>query len=165
MEAHLERLKLILQDLGIPASIQCLNDRVAVQKGVYLAQRIGGVKLGYRFHWYLRGPYSPPLTRDYYDLATESEDIDVNRRLPRETSQRLKALAKHLSPPTDLAQDGLTHSDWLELLASLDYCLRVRLETPDAAKETIKREKEWLAPYVEQGLIALQNAERDLQGL
>src|SRR3712207_9330456 len=46
--------------------------RKRVQKAVYIGQ-LTGVDLGYRFSWYVKGPYSTALTRDYYDLA---EDVN-----------------------------------------------------------------------------------------
>jgi hypothetical protein len=44
------------------------NARLRLQKTVYLMQEFG-LNIGYWFSWYLRGPYSPNLTRDTYKLA------------------------------------------------------------------------------------------------
>jgi len=44
------------------------NSRLILQKTVYLMQEFG-LNIGYSFSWYLRGPYSPNLTRDTYGLA------------------------------------------------------------------------------------------------
>lgn len=68
MDARLITLKLFLDELGIPDEIETIDDRKRVQKAVYLAQ-LTGVDLSYRFGWYLMGPYSPTLTKDYYSLA------------------------------------------------------------------------------------------------
>jgi hypothetical protein len=43
------------------------NYRLILQKTVYLMQQFG-LNIGYSFSWYLRGPYSPTLTRDTYEL-------------------------------------------------------------------------------------------------
>jgi len=44
------------------------NSRLILQKTVYLMREFG-LNIGYSFSWYLRGPYSPNLTRDTYELA------------------------------------------------------------------------------------------------
>ena len=68
MENKLIALKVLLDQLGVPDSIETIDDRKRVQKAVYLGQ-LSGVDLGYRFGWYVFGPYSPALTKDYYSLA------------------------------------------------------------------------------------------------
>ncbi|HEY3968183.1 MAG TPA: hypothetical protein VGM05_26710 [Planctomycetaceae bacterium] len=63
-------LKLALDALGIPVRLDSFADRLTVQKCVYLSQA-AGIQLGYTFHWYLRGPYSPTLTRDAFGVVAE----------------------------------------------------------------------------------------------
>ena len=46
------------------------SSRLRLQKYVFIA-RFFGLDLGYGFGLYLRGPYSPDLSRDYYELAEE----------------------------------------------------------------------------------------------
>ena len=68
MERGRIALKLFWMNPGIPCDIDTLDDRKLIQKAVYLGQ-LSGVDLGYRFGWYIRGPYSTSLTRDYFSLA------------------------------------------------------------------------------------------------
>ena len=68
MENRLIALKVLLDTLGIPDTIETIDDRKRVQKAVYLGQ-LSDVNLGYRFGWYVLGPYSPALTKDYFSLA------------------------------------------------------------------------------------------------
>ena len=56
-------VKLAIDGLKLPFVIDTFMDRLIMQKAVYLAQA-AGVNLGYYYHWYLHGPYSPSLTRD-----------------------------------------------------------------------------------------------------
>jgi len=49
--------------------------RLRMQKYVYLA-RFFGFDLGYRYNLYLRGPYSPDLAEDYYQLKDRGEWAD-----------------------------------------------------------------------------------------
>ena len=42
--------------------------RLITQKLIYLIQNVLGEKLGYNFHWYLRGPYTSLLADDFSKL-------------------------------------------------------------------------------------------------
>lgn len=123
MDNRLIALKLVLDELGIPADISTLDDRKKVQKTVYLGQ-ISGLELGYRFGWYLLGPYSPDLTRDYYSLASSMEaDDPVSGHVLRPEA---KAKLQRVRPLTDVPPGiELEQEDWLELLASLHYLRKV----------------------------------------
>ena len=56
-------VKLTIDGLKLPFKVDSFEDRLIMQKAVYLAQA-GGVNLGYYYHWYLYGPYSPSLHSD-----------------------------------------------------------------------------------------------------
>ena len=56
MEEKLVVLKLFLDELGIPDSIDTVDERKRIQKAAYLGQ-LSGVDLGYRYGWYKMGPY------------------------------------------------------------------------------------------------------------
>jgi uncharacterized protein YwgA len=61
----------ILKRIGVfnPSRFQSdFNQRLVTQKTIYLLQAFG-LYLGYLFTWYIRGPYSPNLTRDAYGLT------------------------------------------------------------------------------------------------
>ena len=70
MDARLETLQLVLAELGIDPEIETIDQRVIFQKAIYLAQA-GGVPLRYRYNWYVMGPYSPNLTKDYYEFHAQ----------------------------------------------------------------------------------------------
>ena len=57
-----------LASAGESLKLELFEDRLALQKVTYLLQE-AGVVLGYDFTWYVRGPYSPSLTKDAYQLA------------------------------------------------------------------------------------------------
>jgi uncharacterized protein YwgA len=146
MEARLTALKAFLDELGISATIDTIDDRKRVQKAVYLGQ-LSGVDLGYRYGWYLKGPYSPELTRDYYGLAEEmatAEPTGSGVRLREPLRQRLATVRPLLQPPAEV---NLATEDWLELLASADYLRRVSKYPPDKMAETIRIQKPHLHKY------------------
>ena len=85
--------KLTLDALGVPVRLDSFADRLTVQKSVYLAQA-AGVQLGYQFHWYLRGPYSPTLTRDAFGVVAElSASTDDSQGWSLDTSSSKRATA------------------------------------------------------------------------
>src|SRR5205809_136660 len=113
MDTRLIVLKLFLEELGVSPGIDTLDDRKRVQKAVYLGQR-AGVDLGYRFGWYLLGPYSPALTRDYYSLAeglASGDRSSQDKQLNPGVRARLHRILPLLEPPPDVS---LTQEDWLE---------------------------------------------------
>lgn len=151
-------LKLILDETGVGTSIETVADRKAVQKAVYLAQA-AGVDLGYHYNWYLKGPYSPALTRDYYPLADalggpldDSGSYELNHAM----ASRIDEIKPALVVPGDL---DLGSDDWLELLASLHFLLIRRKQSFDEAKATLKLEKPHIAEYADRGLGALESAD------
>jgi len=156
METRLIVLKLFLDELGIPDNIDTVDDRVRVQKAVYLGQS-SGVDLGYRFGWYVRGPYSPALARDYYSLAEAiaSGDTDYREKELREPIRsRLREIRPLLEVPNEIP---LTKEGWLELVASLHYLLRVRNHTWTDALKILASEKPHLHSYANQAQAKLRD--------
>src|SRR5437762_1233304 len=86
--------KLALDALGLPIRLNSFDDRLILQKSVYLAQA-AGIQLGYHFQWYLRGPYSPMLTKDAFAIDAEASRQATSSqewKLDEESSKRLEAL-------------------------------------------------------------------------
>ena len=132
-------LKLAIDCLGLPFQISNFEDRLILQKAVYLAQA-GGLHLGYYYHWYLHGPYCPSLTRDEYAIDYElRQDVDESKgwKLDDESGERLRELRK-LIPE---GQGGEVRRK-LELLASVHFLVKRRQvhqnDTPEITM-TLKR--------------------------
>src|SRR6185295_9114270 len=118
MDGRLIALKLFLDELGENAEISSVEDRLRIQKAVYLAQ-LGGADLGYRYSWYLKGPYSTTLTQDYYALHKSLESGDDaydSKQLKEGISASLRKARNYLRKPV---QVGLSKPSWYELLASI----------------------------------------------
>ena len=116
-------LKLALDTLGRELSLSTFDDRLVLQKKIYLAQA-ARVDLGYMFRWYLRGPYSPELTRDAFALKAELPlyaDELKEWVLAPVSVQRLTELRTWFDaiPPEQLSRRT-------ELLASVHFLLRTR---------------------------------------
>src|SRR6266516_1455458 len=95
---NLISLKLVLDHLGVPASSSTLPDRKRLQKVTYLAQA-AGADLGYRFSWYLMGPYSSVLTRDYFTLGPDVAQQAGQYRLTQQVEAALAKVAPLLQVP------------------------------------------------------------------
>ncbi|MDQ3692301.1 MAG: hypothetical protein M3464_01560 [Chloroflexota bacterium] len=117
-----------------------------IQKAIYLAQ-LSGVDLGYRFGWYLKGPYSQDLTRDYFRLS-EANALETSNEqganLREDVENRLLQVKPLLNIPDDVA---LPQEDWLELVASLHYLRKVQGKSPEVAREALEAAKPQLAMY------------------
>ena len=125
-------LNLAVEGLKLPFQINTFEDRLILQKAMYLAQA-AGVNLGYYYHWYLHGPYSPSLTRDEYAIGFElSQDINDSEgwKLDNESQVRLKKL-QNLIPKGNRPEVR----NKLELLASVHFLINRRQVRQNDARE------------------------------
>ena len=132
-------VKLTVDALGLPFQIRTFEDRLIMQKAVYLAQA-AGINLGYYYHWYLYGPYSPSLTRDEYAIAADiSAGIDESEgwKLDDTSSQRLEEIRDIFA---GLPRDKLAKK--LELLASVHFLIeRKQVSKIDTGRITATLER------------------------
>lgn len=155
MDTRLIALNKVLDVLNVPAQIGSLDARKLVQKAIYLAQA-SGLQLGYGYGWYLRGPYSTSLARDYYAMAAAL-------RLGEGATGNLRHdVVEQLEPVRNLAELpagwNLSHADWLELLASVHFLRTVRGLNKHRATDVLRKEKPTLAPHETSAALALQRA-------
>ena len=139
------RLKLMLNTLGIPSDISSLENRILIQKAIFIAQEAGS-NLGYSYSWYVHGPYSPELTKDYYilnnDLACGDKDFNKYTLVPTLTENIDKI--KHIfTVPKGV---GLSQEKWLELVASIIYWKKAT-NNDEATKNILKAQKKELIDY------------------
>ena len=73
------------------------NARLVLQKTIYFLQEFG-LNIDYSYSWYLRGPYSPPLTRDAYELAKSYAKIQVVRFVDSEKERRFCEFLSFIKP-------------------------------------------------------------------
>ena len=130
---------LIMRELG-GFTINSLEDRVLMQKAVYLFQ-LFDLDLRFRFSWYLRGPYSRELAycaREFDDKKTPG---DVTKKL--KLNERAKRAATQLKGWLETRPQELEKSRWLELISSIHYLLHIASPTSaitiDKVGEHLKR--------------------------
>ena len=145
METRLVNLQLVLEELGVDPSIDTLDDRVTFQKAIYLAQAVG-VPLGYRYSWYIKGPYSRDLARDYY--ALHELDRPVATATPQAMRESFASALKKLKALMD-TPDGvpLGQREWLELLSSVHFLRITEKMTSICTRNQLDLQKPSLSQY------------------
>ena len=159
METRLAVLRLVMNQLEVDSNIDTIDERISFQKAVYLAQA-AGVALGYKYNWYVRGPYSPDLTKDYYALhehleeSSEGDPSGPGLRLKEPVVEKLRNILPALRVPSDLT---LSQTEWLESLASVHYLMaHVQLDAENTTKR-LEELKPTLSPYTGKAIDGLIN--------
>jgi len=145
MSTRLAALNLTLGALGLSADTGALEERVKLQKAVYLAQT-AGLPLGYRYSWYIRGPYSPDLTRDYFALPSASPGEEEGLKLSLAAKQAIDRVKPLLEVPPQAK--GLKPDAWLEIVASVHYLKKESQLAHEKVLETLNRQKPQLVQYI-----------------
>lgn len=113
-------------DTGEP-DMDPFENRILYQKIVYLLQ--SSLSLGYGFTWYVRGPYSPQLTRTLYDIDhdsyLESQSIVFNDH------DKIEGILIEFK---NKLGDNLKNPLFLEVLASLHYLNKERASDLESLK-------------------------------
>ena len=127
-------LKVVLDELGEPDEISTVNDRLRIQKAIYLAQ-VAGIGLGYHYSWYVKGPYSTALTQDYYKLheaLRAGETSHTGLILNPSIASLVPRVKQILSKPQDVQ---LPDHSWYEALASMHFLINISRKPLHDAKE------------------------------
>jgi uncharacterized protein YwgA len=155
MDKKQQILKLLLDELKIPTDIKTVDDRILIQKAVYFGQ-LSGADLGYRFSWYVFGPYCTDLADVYYGLSNylkSTGGVTVPGKLSSTVTDKLEKAKKIF-----IAPDGFSQADWLELLASVHYLWYMSDTPPEKALEIMNKQKPKLAKHIDQAQKALKDA-------
>lgn len=148
-------LKVMLDVLGESSDISTVNDRLRVQKAVYLAQ-VMGINLGYHYSWYVKGPYSPGLTQDYYRVSEAiagGDESHANRTLNAGLLNLAPRIRAAIAKPEDIQEP---REWWLEALASLHFLLRISGYSVDKAREYLSQVKPHLNNIFDRALVHLR---------
>ncbi len=148
METKQIALKLVLDAIGEDAAISSVDDRMRIQKAIYLSQVLG-INTGYHYSWYLKGPYSTDLTQDYYKLGAAISGGDqsyASQTLNPALGESVKRIRGLLMPPANL---GAAKPNWYEALASLHFLLCISKYSLTDAKSYLAKVKPHLQAYVD----------------
>ena len=98
-------------------SIDTFENRLIAQKKIYLLQGLG-TDLGYSYNWYIRGPYSPALSKyicSNYEMLSDADYSKFSLVGNTETNIKTVNIIKNFN------MYGMGTGDWYELLASILY--------------------------------------------
>ncbi len=117
-----------MNELGRKIKVNSFEDKLVLQKTICLLELMG-VRIGYSFSLYIRGPYSPDLTEDIY-----------HHREMVESSKTGYALSKHekeLVGKVSEASNNL-EPEMLEIMATYAYFIKNGRDSREAFLETKK---------------------------
>ena len=126
---------------GCDFSYGNFDQRLEMQKAIYLLQDMGVPVGDYGFRWYQHGPYSQSLQDDmYYESGRQCESICLSKE-HADSIEKLRQLIDSKE------KNNYTTSQWVECLASLHY-LRENLLSFSATKEDIVSALEKRKPHL-----------------
>ena len=120
-------------------TLESINDRILLQKKVYLAQDIG-LPLGYGYSWYIHGPYSTDLTAVAYQIIPEGDTAIENHSL-KEPYASMITKVNSLENAIDDQNLTISVVQWYELIASIEYWYNRGYSTEEKAVEKIRATK------------------------
>lgn len=120
-------------------TLESINDRILLQKKVYLAQDIG-LPLGYGYSWYIHGPYSTDLTAVAYQIIPEGDTAIENHSL-KEPYASMITKVNSLENAIDDKNLTISVVQWYELIASIAYWYKRGYSTEEKAVEKIRATK------------------------
>jgi uncharacterized protein YwgA len=94
-----------------------LVDRILLQKKIYLIQRLG-IPLGYRFSWYIYGPYCPELTSIAYECNSIGQEVFKTYTLNENVVSKVELINSLYS---QCADEDMNKALWYELVASCAF--------------------------------------------
>ena len=128
-------LKLVLDQAGFDKlGLATFSERFNLQKRIYLIQLMGQ-DLGYRYSWYLRGPYSRDLTADAFTLKDELAGGERDHERFNLSDDALARIEKAKRLWAVQAGVGVDSDQWLELLASLHYLRHIAYWPKGSSKD------------------------------
>ncbi len=131
MSEHARELIGYLNALGITIDSSSFESRVKAQKLAYILQHILGSRL-YAFNFYIKGPYSPELAKDYFEKKEDFKNGNSSYKPSKEEYgelERIKPIIGRLS-----VED-------LEIIASLLFLEKVAGLDENKAEAELKRIK------------------------
>lgn len=83
----------IFREIGFRLDLSSFDDRLIAQKVICLLE-LKGLDLGYPYGMYVRGPYSPDLTKDLYEFREEFHEFRTESTLDAKENQIVDGLIR-----------------------------------------------------------------------
>jgi uncharacterized protein YwgA len=124
---HVEQLASIFSQVDKEFSMKKFDDKLQVQKIVYLLQEYG-VDLGYNYEWYIRGPYCKQVSVDAHIVL----ETDVMPQPP----EQVHLNADQIKQFNTILSAHFNNATWLEIAASIVY-LKKQHYSNDALEDIV----------------------------
>jgi uncharacterized protein YwgA len=98
-------------------NMQDFQDRLRYQKIVYLMQNFG-LSLGYGYGWYVRGPYSPDLTKTLFRISGDPELFSQGKQI---TFKEQETVVSRINEFKNILGNDINNPIFLEVLASMVF--------------------------------------------
>lgn len=135
-------------NLKNPKYDQNFQSRLIIQKLAFLCQFLG-IKSRYFFTLYKNGPYSPDLTNDYYEYASQVANLDTDYRPTKKDVDVYDKIEKHvLSHP--LNKDY--QAELLEAVATVFY---LKQFNPDYIEDDLFEKTKEEKPFIRDNIIII----------
>ncbi len=125
-----EKLLELCNSLEVELDVSTFPKRKRIQKLTYLLQ-VFGMDLGFKFSWYIHGPYDSNLTRVLYNDDPKESNRDVKDHF-KDEEKKLKLLIKFLGR-------DINSSRTLELIGSLHHLLVLAKKDNTSDEEVLQK--------------------------
>ena len=145
MSREVDRLGALVSELSLEPefSMNEFSSRFRLQKYVYMAE-VFGVDLGYKFSWYIHGPYSPDLTRVAFELFQMPKSERPTLSLKEWAKDKVRKAKQFVERTKPHDVDELV---WLEALSFVHYLGKLGLKRSEIVGR-MEREKPHISPEV-----------------
>jgi uncharacterized protein YwgA len=130
-------LSRVLKSIGFDqVDMDNFDNRLKYQKLIYLTQNFG-LSLGYGYSWYVKGPYSPELTKTLFTITPESLADSDNFRF-----QNDDVVIGKIREIKTILDNKIQDPFFLEILASIVYIkkyLQSEISPENLRVELLKR--------------------------
>lgn len=120
-------------------SINTIDERVLLQKKIFLAQDLG-LPLGYGYNWCIHGPYSSDLTTVAYQIIPEGFESIEKSTFNEKYSDMIKKV-NDLESYIASENINLKTVQWYELIAFIAYWYERGIKNQEEVVEKIKTTK------------------------
>lgn len=137
----------VLKRLGA-GNVNVFENRLKSQKIQYFAQ-LFGISPIYSFNLYLRGPYSPDLAHDLYEIKKRSIKPSTEKFVPDILENRFCVLEKLIKEKTTIELELFATLHWLMKMVKFskrESVLRLK-ELKDVSESDIKKSFNFLEKY------------------
>ena len=138
---NLDKVVACFKELGFKPTVGNFEHRLIIQKAVYLLQ-LKGIKAGFGYHLYVRGPYCKELTDQVYGNRTKVEHLESSASLSNAESKDILEFKELF---------GEFRSSILEIAATYSFFAFEKKQDPLTALKNLKT----LKPFYSEAQIAV----------